>query len=753
MIEDGKKQHDVAFYSLPFMLHRSFVDYPYFSDLGMLINAGICRTAGIEVGVIDALAQPYSSPVEQGREHYWIGCRAERIFRLTEEMKPKIAVVCGHPFLNVHAKTNWLTTLLEGIRKNSPDCELVYADCYVGGMHFIDASPERIVDNYPIISHVVKYHADSVLPAFLKKLLNREIDGATVHQGLINDVSLSPSFVPAWENISLDDYQENIKKFFSALNRSPVFNLEERTIPAVISRGCKYNCSFCSSNPDAGNPTYLRMSERNISELIAYYKNELHAQRIAFLDGLVNPSSAIFDALLDILDNANVNYDFLNGIRADALAREQVKRMKGRVTSIAVSAESGDADTLKNIGKGMKGEHIENVAYWCREEGVPLTIHYVVGFPGEGIEAIQKTFESANTMKVKYGAFSTVQYATPFPGTRLFKESESSGVLKNIHVVDYSPHFSTGGLLEHKRTSDAELRAAFENWKRAERTDIVQKVIINLTYMCNNKCVFCAIGDRKKEHSSLEDVVKAITAYRKRGASLLDFDGGEPTLYPELSGVIKAAKKAGFQRVAVTTNGRKLSDESYARELINSGITDLLISLYSADADIHDSLTGVKGSCHETIEGIRNSVKNLHDTQSLSINVTLSAANYEGVSELARLVLSLGVNALNIQMLTPFGSAKKEHAVDIEIIIPHLNDVMKLSEEGLKIQIVNMPPCTFPGHEDAVAPDTAKRERDMVFIGETGTNLAGYLSTKRVKTKECMACVYMLVCDGKYQFQ
>lgn len=749
--KDGRR-HDVAFYALPFMLHRDFVDYPYFSDFGMLLNAGICSAAGIDVGVIDALAQPYMNPQEQGREHFWIGCRSDRIFQLTSEMRPKVAVICGHSFLNIHAKTQWLTILLDGILKSSPNCVMVYADCYIGGMHFIDTHHEKIFNNYPAIKHIVKYHADVRLPALLEDILSGREEALSVCAGTIDEVSFVNPAYPAWRNISIDNYLENIKKFFRVLNRTPVFNPEERTFPAVISRGCKYNCSFCSSNPDSGRAAYLRMNTEQISEMLKAYKNDLRAERVAFLDGLVNSSALEFDELLDALDDAQLRYDFLNGLRADKLTLEHIRKMRGKTTSLAVSAESADDETLKNIGKGLGNESIEQVAAWCAGEGVPLTIHYVVGFPGENIRSIQRTFEHAHSMKMKYGSFTTVQYATPFPGTKLYKESRRQGLLKDVNVVDYSPYFSNGGLIEHTDVTDDELRLAFKNWKKAGDSGKVEKVIINLTYLCNNKCVFCAIGDKKKEHSRLEDVMKAIAGYRKRGARLLDFDGGEPTLYPELAGVIKAARKAGFERVAVTTNGRKLSEDAFAMKLMESGITDLLISLYSASAEIHDALTGVKGSHAETVIGIKNAARLLHDNQTLSVNTTLGKTNYSDTPELARFVASLGVKVLNIQMLTPFGSAKKEHAPDVDEALPYLMKTMEMDGDGFKIQIVNMPPCSFPGHESSVAADTAKRERDMVFIGETGTNLAGYLSTKRTKTDQCNACVYMLVCDGKYQF-
>ena len=44
--------------------------------------------------------------------------------------------------------------------------------------------------------------------------------------------------------------------------------------------------------------------------------------------------------------------------------------------------------------------------------------------------------------------------------------------------------------------------------------------------------------------------------YRRQGVTLLDLDGGEPTLNPKLFALIRYALRIGYQKVNVTTNGR-----------------------------------------------------------------------------------------------------------------------------------------------------------------------------------------------------
>src|SRR5690606_1066380 len=59
--------------------------------------------------------------------------------------------------------------------------------------------------------------------------------------------------------------------------------------------------------------------------------------------------------------------------------------------------------------------------------------------------------------------------------------------------------------------------------------------------------------------------------YRRQGVELLDIDGGEPTLHPELLLLIRHARALGYRAINVTTNSRLCAYESFAARLVHSG--------------------------------------------------------------------------------------------------------------------------------------------------------------------------------------
>ena len=67
---------------------------------------------------------------------------------------------------------------------------------------------------------------------------------------------------------------------------------------------------------------------------------------------------------------------------------------------------------------------------------------------------------------------------------------------------------------------------------------------MNVTYKCNNRCTFCATGHAHAGRRRPDRQRELLVKYRKLGVTLLDFDGGEPTLNPNLFTLIALRARA-----------------------------------------------------------------------------------------------------------------------------------------------------------------------------------------------------------------
>ncbi|MFW6369070.1 MAG: radical SAM protein, partial [Myxococcota bacterium] len=99
----------------------------------------------------------------------------------------------------------------------------------------------------------------------------------------------------------------------------------------------------------------------------------------------------------------------------------------------------------------------------------------------------------------------------------------------------------------------------------------------------------------------------------------------------------------------------------------------------------------------------------------------------------------------------PFGRATKEAAPDIERATRAVAGVIEEWGERMKIQVVNLPFCRMPEHEEYLAGDLLKSRRRMVFVDNKQVNLHDYLLSRRRYEEQCESCPYRLFCGGFYE--
>ncbi|HWA72742.1 MAG TPA: radical SAM protein [Polyangiaceae bacterium] len=125
---------------------------------------------------------------------------------------------------------------------------------------------------------------------------------------------------------------------------------------------------------------------------------------------------------------------------------------------------------------------------------------------------------------------------------------------------------------------------------------------LRLTPDCNNHCVFCAQDATSPLPVDFGEQLEAL----RREHEELTLIGGEPTLLPNLHEIVAQARRVGFSRIGVQTNGRRLCDAAYAGDLARAGLTDVHLSLHGATAEVHDYHTGVSGSYDGILGAMRS---------------------------------------------------------------------------------------------------------------------------------------------------
>ncbi|MBI3447614.1 MAG: radical SAM protein [Acidobacteria bacterium] len=126
-----------------------------------------------------------------------------------------------------------------------------------------------------------------------------------------------------------------------------------------------------------------------------------------------------------------------------------------------------------------------------------------------------------------------------------------------------------------------------------------------ITYACNHKCTFCynapTKGARELSTQEIKDGLKKIADL---GCIFVVFSGGEPLTRPDFFELAWEAKRLGFA-IRVYTNGY-LVDEIVAKRFKELMPFEIEISFHGSRPESFDRLTGIPGSFHRVVQGIRN---------------------------------------------------------------------------------------------------------------------------------------------------
>ena len=225
---------------------------------------------------------------------------------------------------------------------------------------------------------------------------------------------------------------------------------------------------------------------------------------------------------------------------------------------------------------------------------------------------------------------------------------------------------------------------------------------IALTYRCQNRCVFCyASSPRATDELSTEQFKKIIwKIFYEARCPTLSFTGGEPTLREDLPELIEYAKSLGEDkkrmRVNLITNGIKCADKDYVKALAKAGLDSAQVSLEAGSPEVHDVITGNKGSFNKTVKGVKNFREaGIH----VHTNTTICSLNKDHMKELIDfLVDELDNEYFSANMVIRTGTALKNDVgltyTEMAKLLPEIISYSR--ERGIKfVWYSPIPYCIF----------------------------------------------------------
>ncbi|MFH0794882.1 MAG: radical SAM protein [bacterium] len=204
--------------------------------------------------------------------------------------------------------------------------------------------------------------------------------------------------------------------------------------------GCAYHCTYCIG----GELGFKYRSIENTLEELRYYRN-LGIKELWFKDLVFGLKRKHYDELLTRMIEEKFDFTWACLSRAPVLKEDLLQLMKrAGCHTIQMGIETADEELLSHYSKGVTCDKVRTAVTLCKQVGIRVLGHFILGLPGDTEEAIHNTIKYALELDPDFASFNV---AMPRMGTKFRDEALEKGlVTKDINHLDNSisyPVFET----------------------------------------------------------------------------------------------------------------------------------------------------------------------------------------------------------------------------------------------------------------------------------------------------------------------
>lgn len=212
----------------------------------------------------------------------------------------------------------------------------------------------------------------------------------------------------------------------------PLRNLP--TTHLIASRGCPFECIFCSEKAVFGKTHRIRKPEKIVEE-VQHLIDRYGVKEVAFYDDLFTLNKKQVLSICREIERRKIRIDWKTLSRVDTVDFEMLKAMKAAgCWMISYGFESGSQEILDAIRKRQTVEQCLHAAHLTQKAGIRIYGFFMIGNIGETKETICQTIQLARKLKPDYCQFTIVR---PDPGSYLYNTYKQEIERANIPWREY----------------------------------------------------------------------------------------------------------------------------------------------------------------------------------------------------------------------------------------------------------------------------------------------------------------------------
>lgn len=377
---------------------------------------------------------------------------------------------------------------------------------FMGGPH-VTYLPEEALQ---YADYVLRGEADDVIVDFIKAIETGKgldkIPGLSYFKdGSIKHNSTAP-FCKDLDTLPAPD--------FSLISGMETENIRKLTIaPIMTSRGCPYDCSFCSVTGMFGQKYRFRSKERVIEELENHRK--YGGNWVFFYDDNFCAHKKRTKELLSTMIEKRLTPKWTAQVRVEIAKDQELLDLmkKSNCHTVYIGLESINPQTLKLYNKQQSVEDITNCIRTLHKNGIRIHGMFVFGSDQDTTDTIAETVRFA-----KKNDLESVQFLilTPLPGTKCYRDLDNEGriiskdwSLYDAHHVVFEPRLmSYYELQSETMRATKEFYSLWQIARRAARLDLFNVGIKTYGHSLTKKWI--------KNNQYFVDYTRALTNAGKR---------------------------------------------------------------------------------------------------------------------------------------------------------------------------------------------------------------------------------------------
>ena len=332
----------------------------------------------------------------------------------------------------------------------------------IGGTH-ASANPQQLLES-KYIDFVVIGEGEETMLKLVKSIENksdiRNIDGLAYKKGgniLINPKTtyvknIDDIPMPARHLLPMNEYFKLGSGHGPSVMRNPCTSV-------ITSRGCPFNCVFCSTHNVWGK-TWRGRDPISVVDEIEYLVKNYGVKEIHFDDDNISLDRKRMETICSeiIRRELDIRWCTPNGIALWTLDKNLLTLMKrSGCYKLSFGLESGDSNTLKFIRKPLQNlKIVKDKINIVNSVGMWTQGFFIIGFPYESAASMKNTLDFAISIDLDFASF---EIATPLPGTDLYNIMLKDKMIDKIdwedirlrHVNVKTKYFTTHDLVKYQK--------------------------------------------------------------------------------------------------------------------------------------------------------------------------------------------------------------------------------------------------------------------------------------------------------------